>query len=78
MHQEDLKDGASLVYEVDRFAVWRQAAAYADRLLRGADAGDRPFVQPSRIVFGINLKTAQALGLTIPPDLVAGADEVIE
>jgi putative tryptophan/tyrosine transport system substrate-binding protein len=57
---------------------WRQAANYADRLLRGAKVAELPFVQPSRVVFGVNLKTARLIEATIPFDLLALADEVME
>ena len=67
-----------LSYGPDVVDIWRRAASYVDRILRGAKPGDLPVQFPTKFEMAVNLKTAKALGLTIPETLLATADEVIQ
>ena len=76
--QEYADDGSLMAYGPSVPDNFRHAAGYVDRILRGAKPGDLPIQEPAKFDFVVNLKTAQALGLTIPQLLLATADEVIE
>jgi putative ABC transport system substrate-binding protein len=75
---EFARDGGLLSYGPDGVDTWRRAASYVDRILRGAKPAELAVQLPTKFEFVINLKTAKALGLTIPETLLATADEVIQ
>jgi putative tryptophan/tyrosine transport system substrate-binding protein len=73
-----VRRGGLMAYSADFFEIWRRLAGYVDRILKGARPADIPIEQATEIEFAINLKTAEALGLDIPTNLLAAAQEVIE
>jgi putative ABC transport system substrate-binding protein len=72
------ESGGLIAYGDDRNAEFRLAAGYIDRILKGAKPADLPIQLPTKFKLAINLKTAKALGLNVPPSLLSIADEVIE
>ena len=72
------RDGGLLSYGPDELDLPRGAASYVDRILRGAKPGDLPVQLPTKFEMAVNLKTAKALGLAVPPSILLRADEVIE
>jgi putative ABC transport system substrate-binding protein len=77
-YREHVDAGGLISYGVDLAWCWRRAAIFVSKILKGAAPGDLPLEFPTKLEMVVNLKTAKALGLTIPPSILARADEVIE
>jgi putative ABC transport system substrate-binding protein len=75
---ESAEDGGLLAYGPRQLLCYRHVITLVDKVLRGAKPSDLPIEQPSKFELAVNLKTASALGMTIPPTLLLRADEVIE
>jgi ABC-type uncharacterized transport system substrate-binding protein len=76
--RETLEAGALMSYGPDQRAIFRRAAVYADKIIRGAKPAELPVEQPTKFEFLVNLKTVKALRLTIPPSLLLRVDQALE
>lgn len=77
-YRENVEAGGLMAYSIDIVEIFHHAAMYVDRILKGANIAEMPFQQPTKWKLVINLKTAKALGIIVPPILLARADEVFE
>lgn len=76
--KEDVALGALMAYDADRAELFRRTAYFVDKILKGANPGDLAVEQPTKFELSVNMKTAKALGLAIPPSLLLRADHVVE
>ena len=77
-HRLYVEEGGLMSYSVDIADIWRRAAVFVDRILKGAKPADLPVEQPTKLDLVINLKTAKTLGLTIPAAILLRADKIIQ
>jgi putative tryptophan/tyrosine transport system substrate-binding protein len=78
LFRQSVVDGGLISYGPNQTDFWRRAGGYVDKILRGENPGDLPVQQPNKFDLIVNVKTATALGIAVPPSILALADEVIE